>query len=421
MKRDEVEKLLGGYATNSLTDSEREQLFVAALADQVLFDALANEQPLRELLDDPIARARLLRSLGPARESAPAGFSIWRRKSAWVLAGSFVAAALVVVVVSRPGAAPLSKAMPGMKAQMASDTLPGFPAPAPGATPEVKRTDKHGVAASDEKNKRQAMVARNEERTPPPIVLSEALRQTRPVAEGPAPPSPLEASSNAQSNATDALQNNASPKLSARAIFRSSFAPAADNRRQNLMSMRGAQQSANQEPANLGGYKQTARGPQQSMEAGIPQAQNGALATAKLGLRYSIVKRDVNGVYSEVDPAAIFTAGDSVRLNFESNESGYLSVSVRTSGGGREPLFSRAVTAGTNYTVPGEGDLRFDEQSAEKTIFVVFSRQPEIPAETLSPAAGLLTEKVKDRETAVYVVDSDAQLRIAFQIVLSRR
>jgi hypothetical protein len=63
MRREDIRKLLGGYATGTLTAEERQALFEAALDDQELFDALAKEQPLRELLEDPAARAHLLAAL----------------------------------------------------------------------------------------------------------------------------------------------------------------------------------------------------------------------------------------------------------------------------------------------------------------------------------------------------------------------
>ncbi len=59
----DVEKLLGGYASGTLTAEERQALFEAALQDQVLFDALAREEALREVLSDRAARTRLLAAL----------------------------------------------------------------------------------------------------------------------------------------------------------------------------------------------------------------------------------------------------------------------------------------------------------------------------------------------------------------------
>lgn len=57
------EHLLGGYATNILTDEEKRQLYRATLHDQTLFDALADEEALKAMLADPEARQRILNRL----------------------------------------------------------------------------------------------------------------------------------------------------------------------------------------------------------------------------------------------------------------------------------------------------------------------------------------------------------------------
>ena len=59
MTQDEIRKLLGGYATNALTLDERKLLFDAALEDQDLFNALQDEDTLRELLADPVTRQQV--------------------------------------------------------------------------------------------------------------------------------------------------------------------------------------------------------------------------------------------------------------------------------------------------------------------------------------------------------------------------
>jgi len=63
MNREEIQKLLGGYATGTLTPEEQQVLFDAALDDQDLFDTLAREQALRDLLRDPACKAQLLAAL----------------------------------------------------------------------------------------------------------------------------------------------------------------------------------------------------------------------------------------------------------------------------------------------------------------------------------------------------------------------
>ena len=44
------EQILGGYATDTLSQEEKHQLLEAALHDQLLFDALADEEALKSLL-----------------------------------------------------------------------------------------------------------------------------------------------------------------------------------------------------------------------------------------------------------------------------------------------------------------------------------------------------------------------------------
>jgi hypothetical protein len=63
MRPGDVERLLGGYAAGTLTPEERQALFSAALEDQQLYEALVREEPLREVLADPAARAELLAAL----------------------------------------------------------------------------------------------------------------------------------------------------------------------------------------------------------------------------------------------------------------------------------------------------------------------------------------------------------------------
>lgn len=103
MTRDEARKLLGGYATDSLTEHERKLLFDAALDNQDLFDELASEQALKELIESPGARTRLQAAVEPEAKAR-----VW-----WPWAVAFVAAAtgvFLVVRVSRPKPQPVEVA-----------------------------------------------------------------------------------------------------------------------------------------------------------------------------------------------------------------------------------------------------------------------------------------------------------------------
>ena len=66
---DDVRKLLGGYATGTLTDDEKKVLFDAALHDDALFAALADEHALKEMLDDSSVRAQVLQATEEPRFS----------------------------------------------------------------------------------------------------------------------------------------------------------------------------------------------------------------------------------------------------------------------------------------------------------------------------------------------------------------
>jgi hypothetical protein len=95
MTQDQIRKLLGGYATNALTAEERRVLFEAALEDQELFNALQNEDALRELLDDPVSREQVRAALQTHRPRIS-----WRRWTFGVAVPA-VAAVILIAVMNR--------------------------------------------------------------------------------------------------------------------------------------------------------------------------------------------------------------------------------------------------------------------------------------------------------------------------------
>ncbi len=98
-----IEQLLGGYATDTLTEEENRQLMEAALHDQALFDALADEEALRALLADQKTRQRILESLHESEKtlwvapSYPSWFSWFRRPSSLAWVGSIAAMGLALI------------------------------------------------------------------------------------------------------------------------------------------------------------------------------------------------------------------------------------------------------------------------------------------------------------------------------------
>ena len=98
MTQEEIRKLLGGYATDALSADERRVLFEAALEDQELFNALQNEDALRELLADPVSRAQVRKALEPSKSTRPE--FVWRRWI-WGVALPAVIAVIVIVLMNR--------------------------------------------------------------------------------------------------------------------------------------------------------------------------------------------------------------------------------------------------------------------------------------------------------------------------------
>jgi hypothetical protein len=128
--RDDIRRLMGAYATGSLTDTERKALFEAALDDQDLFDELAREQAMKEVIAEPGVRERLIAGL-PAVESEPvAAAGGWRKPLAWGLSAAFVLSMSIAAVV-------ITRSTDTRQASQKVATLDGTlqpVAPAPGTT-----------------------------------------------------------------------------------------------------------------------------------------------------------------------------------------------------------------------------------------------------------------------------------------------
>jgi len=171
MKHAEAEKLLGGYATGTLTEVERQALFAAALDHQEIFDALADEEALRELLSDPQVKAQLLAALASA--APPKVVPLWRRPGLMgAAAGLIVAATASLAYLRSPEKAPpplAQEAVPPSKAKAAEP-----PAPTP-----------PGVQSSELSTSKRAPAEPLKEAAPRhPAVL--------PIPPPPPPPSPMQ-------------------------------------------------------------------------------------------------------------------------------------------------------------------------------------------------------------------------------------
>jgi hypothetical protein len=136
---DQVKHLLGGYATGTLTPQEHALLMNAALEDQDLFDALADDEALRRYLADAGFRRELLKATAPKRARLP-----------WIAAISAAAACLVAGLFwtarrESPVREIAMSRLPAPEPQLAP-ALPGQPAP---AKPEVRQPKKKAKPPAD--------------------------------------------------------------------------------------------------------------------------------------------------------------------------------------------------------------------------------------------------------------------------------
>lgn len=92
----DVAKLIAGYATRTLTAEEEQRLLLAAAEDQSIFDAIADEEDLRTVLDDFPLRQRVLRTIAEKEPHASVLASFLRfRPMRYALAGAMAAAAVI--------------------------------------------------------------------------------------------------------------------------------------------------------------------------------------------------------------------------------------------------------------------------------------------------------------------------------------
>ncbi len=378
MPREDLEKLLGGFATNTLTEEERKALFEAALTDQALFNALADEQALKELLDDPHSRRQLLASLEAKTQA-----KMWFQQSwSWALAGSLAAAVLAVTLVTRETGVP----PPVQPERQEASKQQAF-------EPQSRDSTPHAQAKREAKARRA-----------PAAPAKPSLKQDeRVAATAPAPATRDETSAAADA---PSARKNAPTTVPAPSGEASAPTPAPSKERQSVQG--SVEQLQGEQHARELFY-----GEAKKLDKTAKASGKGGASLAPLGLRYSVANQ---------------------RLTIEANDSAYLYVLSRNAAGALTPLFpgkgtgaqAARVEKGKRYTVEAPSDV--------SQVIIALSRQPRadlqgVPASPPSTTASLLIEKAEeaapsqDREKVVYVVDprSDPSAGIIFETTLSNR
>src|ERR1039458_7340154 len=406
MSPEDIKKLLGGYATGTLTTEEQQALFAAALEDQELFDALAREQSLRDLLRDPAARAELLSAL-EAPAPRPVGFWQWLRRPVVAgLATAGVAAIAIVAVWQGTRMASVShRAQPVIVAELKRPELSPAPSaaqlPAPASQPATNKRDKDAgasatVLADKEIAPSVAPPSRRLEAESPAELMKEKKAE---IAIAPSPP-PAEENMRAQIAPAPAEQM-ADNKAAAAMLPPPPPPPAVPAAMPAVLARKAEVDAAPPAPttglttgavqANLSldaralfyleqatpvGNTFVQRGggaaPPPTFRAAprkdapAPMAK-GATATApRLGLRVSILRGQ-----SEVDLATVLDPGETVRLKLIPNVDGffYVAEGTRTIARGRAQRMQPFETP----------ELRF-RRSGQKQLTVLLSQRPRTVA-----------------------------------------
>jgi hypothetical protein len=375
MSREEIQKLLGGYATDTLGEAERRALFEAALEDQELFDVLAKEQALRDVLQEPFARQQLLDALGPAR--APARIRAWqwlRRPAAMAIAGGVAILLVVAGLALRWSGAQARRQYPVVaRARTSLKLLEPSPPP--------------------QKEKRQALLPR------PPILKPQPQIADALLAVAPTPPPPAPAITVAR-----LAQSSPQPAEIARQLYSRPNTPAT-----GLATGLLPQTRAKMAPAGVA----------------VPAATN-------LGVRYSLLLKGADGEYAPARLDTEFHPGDSIRLRLVPNDSGYLYLFQRDSAGGWRLASTVPVLRGQPCLLPATGALQYDQPGRKQLLVVLSPREEpslasldtaELDALAASVSAEILKATVSSGESA-YAVDTRSQTgqqKVAFEITLEFR
>lgn len=334
MKPEEAEKLLGGYATGSLTDEEREVLFAAAIDDQKLFDSLADEEALRELLADNAYRQELIAALAETRPTLSGRIAAWwQRPASLAWAGGAAAVLLAAVVVYRIGAPPAETDIAMVTKQET-------------AAPVVKENEEAGTITQSVSEGEAEAPSRQSKPEPAERALVElfdpALREKKASAKPESePPPPTVVTSDDE---LDAPAEEATFAM-ADALEERALAPPPAPAKRKMVALSRAR-----EPAGLAG-------------AAAPSQFRKLTAETEAGqerprTNFTIERASADGTWSEVASTTAIGLGETIRLRVEAPADGFLYVFDPAATGPERTLFGAPVIAGQRYLVPAEGSLR---------------------------------------------------------------
>ncbi len=447
MSEHDLEKLLGGFAADTLTPEEKQQLYSAALQDQELFNSLADEQALKELLADPVVRRRLLQSVQKTRPTTDRGLSPslnWFRHPAGLAWVGGLAAAIFAVVLGTTlyqeslRQADRSVAIEEESAKIAPTPAPSEPRPASPAIGESrlkaqanrKLADAPGnevLVAKKAKQETELTAESNEEpaTTYPESDVSQGRSQSTPRTftqsnedapdsadqnRGSAPSTSALVPAPANEPAATALTGQVGSALSARSLFYGDTAEFTSE----LMTGEQDRRHPAQQFERFEQKKRLSR-------AGQPESLTGA--SKPLGIRYSLATYGMEGPHDDRNTTASIQA-DSTDLMIEANQDGFFQVWGDDAALQPHILFPLTEQDPISSRLTAYQLRRIPVLAVYRTITIRFSRMPfgtlsskDLVEMNRSPLGQLQESSTSMRasgsqELAIYVVNKDPSVGI---------
>ena len=105
--------------------------------------------------------------------------------------------------------------------------------------------------------------------------------------------------------------------------------------------------------------------------ASLKKAKALPSAAGNLVVGYTLLLKNADGGYSPVPSATVFHAGDSVRLQVEPTEAGYIYLLRRNASNGWDSIASQAVEKDQRYALPPSGGLQSDVPARLELLLVL--------------------------------------------------
>ena len=415
MNREEIQKLLGGYATDTLTAEEQQALFAAALEDQELFDALGREQSLRDLLRDPAARAHLLAALD-APATTPWFRRWWMPLSAAAVAVALASVAIVAVRRQPPAAPPVTIAK---LEPLVAPPVGAMPQPAPASAPVEPRPSRADAVPAQAKESPPVTMPMAPAPAPPPAAPKDkvevAVSAGAQVVEVQSAAVSLDkaqafrdlpaAARNAVTGGTVAELKKTAAPADARALFYG-----------NVFMGAGSGLAAGGAGGGRGGRGGVVGGIASDKSAAIrPAAETAAAAPAgHLGIQYRILRKTSSGEFVQADAAATgsVAAGTLFKLQITTNGSGYVRVLQEAPDGAWRVILNHAV----ERMQPIETEPIELDQPGRVKFYLAFARQPLPQSNIAQPDDDIVVDR--GRIVTVAARDAAAQ-QLSFNLTLT--